>query len=186
MIRFVFAFLALLLLSGINGCDCGNHSRDSESVVESEVPQEMPQQELSDNPLVSLVEDLRKVPVMTQDIFMKKMDAVSINSGYEEDIRGMLDINKENIRHREAILELIFSKDVVSKVTPEMKVALQAHLDESPISDIEMIRTEPYTYPYKYCRYLADLAADNNKHREFFIKKLRCFELEITAVAAVE
>lgn len=169
----VSALMLTLLLFGMNGCDYGNG-----------VEPEMPQSDSSDNPLISLVEDLRKVPVMTQDIFIKKIDATYPSTSYKADIQGMLDMNKENIRHREEILELIFSKDVISKVTPEMKAALQVHLNEAPISDIEMVPIDHYAYPYKYCSYLAELAADNNRHREFFIKKLRCFEIEIAAVVA--
>ena len=189
--RFIFAFLVLLLVSGINGCDCGNYSLDSESVVESEVPQEMSQQEVSDNPIVSLMGDFQKVPVMTQQIFTKKIAEVYVYpyATYESDIQGMLEMNRENIRHRESILEMIFSESVISQVTPEIKIALQAHLNEFPISSVGMIQTRPsHDYPYGYCNYLAELAEDNNKHREFFIKRLRCYEisLQVDKTTAIE
>ena len=51
MIRFfVSAFCVLLLLPVINGCDSGNHGHNSES----EITPEVSQQEVSDDPLVSL------------------------------------------------------------------------------------------------------------------------------------
>ena len=120
---------------------------------------------------------------MTQDLFMKKIAEVypdNINS-YKQHIEGMLDMNRENIRHREEILELVFSKDVMSDdaATPEVMAVLRKCLDEMPLSDVKATYLE--IPPYFYYTYLSELAADNNKHRAFFIKKLRCFEIDENA-----
>lgn len=174
-LTFVSAFLVLLLFS-VNGCDHGNN-------VESEVPQ----QDFSDNPLISLVEDLRKIPVMAHDVFSERVVEIHRHAispyyrVYAENVRSVLDINKENLRHREEILELIFSKDIMSN--PEVVVALRHCLDEVPVSDIRATHLKRgHASPPGYYEYLAELAADNNRHREFFIKKLRCFEIDQTAV----
>lgn len=152
---------------------CGSSDHDGVAI---ETPHEV-----SDNTILNLVKDLKKVPVISPVVFTNRVKAIYYSIGYEVAIEGMLEANEGNIRHREEILKLIFSKTASPQFTSEVVMALEVEVQRIPVLDLEKIGIdEPSAdYPFYFYQYIRDLSQANNKHRMSFIEQLRCLDVNL-------